>query len=84
MAPALIGQALALVEAMTGKYDPAAHSDRYAEALTALIEAKLAGTPQPAPAPGTEATAALDLTDMLAASVTAAKAARAETKEAAA
>lgn len=82
LSPALIGQALSLLEAMTGKYDPATHTDRYAEALAAVVAAKTAGNTLPASAPGTEATAATDLTDMLAASVTAAKAARAKAEEA--
>ena len=77
--PALIGQALALIEVMTDKFDPAAYSDHYAEALQSVVDAKLAGTPQPtAPPAGTEAASALAITDMLAASVTAAKAARAK------
>ena len=80
LSPALIGQALALVEAMTEKYDPDAFTDRYTEALQSVIEAKLAGTPPPAPDAGTAATSATDITTMLAESVAAAKAARAAKK----
>jgi DNA end-binding protein Ku len=74
--PAERAMAEQLIDAMAGKFDPAAYHDEYREALLGIIEAKAAGAeialPAAAPAAGVT-----DLMAALEASVAAAKASRA-------
>ena len=43
--------ATSLIDAMTQRFDPAAHHDRYPEELDALIRAKVSGSPERGPGP---------------------------------
>src|SRR5579875_3044901 len=70
-----------LIDTMTGDFDPSAHKDSYREAVEALVQAKIEGNevvrpPAPAPA-GEPPSAPADLTEMLRASVEAARAGQA-------
>jgi DNA end-binding protein Ku len=74
--------AASLIDTMTGDFDPSAHKDSYREAVEALVQAKIEGNevvrpPAPAPA-GEPPPAPADLTEMLRASVEAARAGQAE------
>jgi DNA end-binding protein Ku len=78
--PQELAMAESLVESLAADFEPDRFEDRYATALTAMVEAKLAGAP-PAPAPGT-APAGTEMVDLLTAlqhSVERARAARGET-----
>jgi DNA end-binding protein Ku len=44
--------ATSLIDAMTQRFDPAAHHDRYREELDTLIAAKVSGTPEQGPPDG--------------------------------
>lgn len=73
--------AASLIDTMTGDFDPSAHKDSYREAVEALVQAKIEGNevvrpPAPAPA-GEPPPAPADLTEMLRASVEAARAGQA-------
>ncbi len=66
--------ASSLIDSMTTDFDPDAHHDRYREALTEVVEAKVAG--RELLQPGTveiAATPAVSLTEALKASLAAAK-----------
>lgn len=79
--PQELAMAESLVESLTADFEPDRFEDRYATALTAMVEAKLAGAP-PAPTPGT-APAGTEMVDLLTAlqhSVERARAARGETR----
>jgi DNA end-binding protein Ku len=73
--PAELAMARQLVETLTGEFDPSQYRDEYREALTTIIEAKVAGEPVPEAAsterPGGRIT---DLMAVLEASVAAARA----------
>jgi DNA end-binding protein Ku len=78
--PQELTMAESLIESLAADFDPDQFEDRYATAVAAMVEAKLAGTPQ-APAPEAEA-AGTDVVDLLTAlqrSVDRARAARGET-----
>jgi len=67
-----------LIESMAGRFDPAAYSDAYRDALRQVIEAKVAGRQiVAAPAPEGEPAEVIDLMAALRASVEKAKKARA-------
>jgi len=70
LAPALVSQAESLVSAMSAKFDPSAHTDGYAAAVVAMVEAKVAGTEAPT-AEETAPVEVADLSSVLAASVAA-------------
>lgn len=63
----------ALIDAMTGEFDPAAYRDAYREALQEVIEAKVAGREVVRPRPPEEEGAPMDLMEALRVSVEAAK-----------
>lgn len=74
-----VAMALSLIEAMSGDFDPAEHTDRYREALQAVIDAKVAGQDVVRPEqPAAASTGVVDLMAALQASVDAAKAAAAK------
>jgi len=77
LSEALIGQAQALINALTSDFQPLDYTDHYAEAVTALVAAKTGGVPTVAPATPAAGGPPADLADMLKASVDAAKARRA-------
>jgi DNA end-binding protein Ku len=78
--PQELAMAESLVESLAADFEPDRFEDRYATALTAMVEAKLAGAP-PAPTPGTApaGTEMIDLLTALQRSVERARAARGET-----
>lgn len=72
-----------LIKQLEGKFDPEAFTDSYREALTEVVEAKLAGTAVPdAPKEQEDTGEVVDLMATLKASVEAAKKRRAEAKKA--
>ncbi len=70
--------AASLIDTMTEDFDPSAYRDAYREALEALVQAKIEGNevvrPSGAGVPGEQPSGAADLTEVLRASVEAAKA----------
>lgn len=73
--PAELAMARQLVETLTGEFDPAQYRDEYREALTTIIEAKVAGEPVPEAAPAQRPGGKItDLMAILEASVAAARA----------
>jgi DNA end-binding protein Ku len=77
--PQELAMAQSLVESLAADFDPSAYTDRYAQAVAELVEAKLEGA-APAPAPASEAssTEVVDLLTALQRSVDRARAARGE------
>src|SRR5512143_2066535 len=75
--PAEKRMATALIEAMTGEFDPAQYRDEYREALMQVIESKIEGRDTVEVAPAEEPTKRVDLMAALQASVKAAAEARA-------
>jgi DNA end-binding protein Ku len=78
--------AASLIDAMTEDFEPLLYHDAYREALEALVRAKIEGNevvrPGGPPVPSGEGAAPVDLTEMLRASVEAAKASRSGDSEA--
>ncbi|HLZ36990.1 MAG TPA: Ku protein [Mycobacteriales bacterium] len=74
--PQELAMAGSLIETLSGDFDPTAYTDRYREALQALIEAKVAGREVVAAQPGEQPGVVVDLMAALRASVEAAKAGR--------
>ncbi|MDQ3871310.1 MAG: Ku protein [Chloroflexota bacterium] len=65
-----------LVHAMTGEFNPEDYKDNYRQALMAVIEAKIAGTPRAVPQPEEAPSRLVDLMSVLEASVAAARESR--------
>jgi DNA end-binding protein Ku len=68
--------ATSLIDAMTQRFDPAAHHDRYPAALDTLIRMKVSGTPEqglPDDEPSEAGSPQPDLAESLRASLAAAK-----------
>jgi DNA end-binding protein Ku len=74
--PQELAMAGSLIETLSGDFDPTAYTDRYREALLALIEAKVAGREVVAPRTSEQPGVVVDLMSALRASVEAAKADR--------
>lgn len=62
-----------LVDTMSGPWQPEKHRSRYGEAFTALIQAKLEGTPPPEPPPAAKQEAIKDIGAVLTAAIQAEK-----------
>jgi DNA end-binding protein Ku len=70
----VVEQAVGLIDIMTEPFVPGEHEDVYAEAVAAMVAAKIAGQPRPAGGASPVTGPPADLSDMLKASVAAAKA----------
>jgi DNA end-binding protein Ku len=77
----VIEQATGLIDIMTSDFIPSDHTDAYAAAVNELVEAKIAGKPAAPAGVPTAAGPPADLSDMLKASVAAAKGSKSTAKK---